>query len=165
VENWYVIYAKPKSERQAAAALAAKGIASYLPLMPAGAVRRGRSTVHPYFPCYLFAHLDMEQVGISRLNWTPGVRHVVCFGSVPARVDEHVIDRIRQHLAQPHAMDDQGEFLEQGDHVVITTGPLADLEAVFDKRLSATGRARVLVQFLRRWTPIDVEAIALRKVS
>ncbi len=47
-----------------------------------------------------------------------------------------------------------------GDHL----GTPAGLEAVFDKRLSAAGRVRVLVQLLQRWTVVDVDAMALRKL-
>ena len=162
---WHVLYTKPRCENQVERALAADGIEVYFPTLPAVRPRRGRPAMRPFFPCYLFVNLDLEAVGISRLNWTPGVRHLVMFGGVPARVDDGVIARIRQQLDQPHAMDRQGEILERGDRVVITAGPLEDIEAVFDKRLSATGRVLVLVQFLQRWTTVQVESVALRKIS
>ena len=163
--SWYVLYTKPRSERQVEATLAAEGIETYFPVMPAIAPRRGRSPVRPFFPCYLFARFDLDAVGLSHINWTPGMRHLVAFGDTPARVDDSVIARIRQHLAQEHAMDRQGEILERGDRVVIITDPLRDVEAIFDKRLSATGRVRVLIQFLQRWTPVEVDAAALHRVS
>lgn len=164
--NWYVLYTKPRSERQVESALAAYGIETYFPVLPAPN-RRGRSSERPYFPCYLFARCDLDVIGLSRLNWTQGMRHVVCFGGVPARVDESVILRIRQHLAQEHALDERGEMLEPGDRVVITAEPFrgVEVEAIFDRRLSAAGRVRVLVRLLERWTALEIEAEALRRVA
>lgn len=160
--NWYVIYTKSRNERRAEAEFSARNIETYLPAV-AVPKRRGRPPVKPYFPRYLFIHVDLDSVGVSRLNWTPGVQHLVMFGGIPARVHEGVIARIREHLAQPHAMDGLGEMLEPGDRVRITSGPFQDFEGVFDKRLSAAGRARVLVHLLQRWTALDIEATTLRK--
>lgn len=160
--NWYVIYTKPRHERRAEAEFSARKIETYLPVVPVPR-RRGRPPVKPYFSRYLFIRVDLDQVGLSRLNWTPGVQHVVMFGGIPARLHESVIARIREHLAQPHVMDERGEMLEPGNRVRITSGPFQDIEGVFDKRLSAMGRARVLVQLLQRWTALNIEATALRK--
>ena len=121
--DWYVLYTKPHCEPQVEQALRASQIETFFPATPVKA-RRGRSAFKPYFPCYLFAHVDMDAVGISRLNWMPGMRYLVQFGGKPARMDERVVARIRAHLAQPQSLDERGEILEPGDHVVITTEPL-----------------------------------------
>ncbi len=163
--HWHVLYTKPRCEQQVQAGLAADQIETYCPTVPVASPRRGRPTVRPFFPCYLFVKVDLQTVGISRLNWTPGVRHLVMFGGIPSQVDEAVIARIQAHLAEPQVMDRCGELLERGDTVLITSGPLKDIEAVFDKRLSTTGRVRVLVQLLKRWTPVDIEADALRRIN
>ncbi len=162
--SWYTLYTKPHCERQVEGALGAQAIETYFPSMPVVTPRPGRSPIRPFFPCYLFARVDLDAVGVSRLNWTPGVRRVVMFGGLPARVEDTVIARIREHLTQPHAMDEQGEFLQPGDRVVITSGPMQDVEAVFDKRLSAAGRVRVLIQLLERWTAVEMEAVSLHKL-
>ncbi len=93
------------------------------------------------------------------------MRYLVQFGGKPARMDERVVAKIREHLAQPQALDERGEILEPGDHVVITTEPLRDVDAIFDKRLSATGRVRVLVQMLRRWNVVELDAQQVQKVG
>ncbi|MBI4787119.1 MAG: hypothetical protein HY782_08755 [Chloroflexi bacterium] len=165
MQDWYVLYTKPRSEAQVGARLDADGIESYFPVMPVAAPRRGRSRVRPFFPCYLFAHFDLDAVGVSHINWMPGMRHLVTFGGIPAHVDGAVIARIRQHLDRALVMDVQGEILEHGDRVVITAGAFQDIEAVFDRRLSATGRVRVLVEFLRRTTVVEIEAGALKKLG
>ena len=162
--NWYALYTKPHSELQVERALAADGIATYFPAVPAPR-RAGRSSVRPYFPCYLFAYADLEVVGMSRLNWTPGMRHVVGFAGAPACVDARVVDAIRQRVEHPLALDEHGERMEYGDSVVITAGPFQDVDAIFDRRLSSAGRVRVLIQLLQQWTPVEMEARALRKAA
>lgn len=165
MQNWYVLYTKPHSERMVENKLVADGIETYYPVVPAATLRRGRAPFRPFFPCYLFARVNLEDVGISRLNWIPGMRHLVMFGGVPAHVDASLIARIQEHLAQPHATDQVGEFLQHGDHVVLNAGPFQDVDAIFDRRLSAAGRVRVLIGFLQQWTALEVDASALRKVD
>lgn len=94
----------------------------------------------------------------------PGMRSVVFFDDTPARVTESAIARIRQRLSQSDVLDERGEVLEQGDHIVITRGPFQDVDALFDQKLSATGRVRVLVHLLKHWATLEVESNALRKV-
>ncbi len=160
--SWYVLHTKPRNEHQVETVLGADGIETYFPVLPAPR-RAGRSPGRAFFPCYLFAHVDLEVVALSKLNWTPGMRRVVCFSGAPAQVDESVVMQIRQRLTQAHALDAYGEILEPGDRVVITEGPFQNINAIFDKRLSAAGRVRVLIDLMQRWTGLELEATAVRK--
>jgi len=105
-------------------------------------------------------------VGQSAINWVPGVVRLVNFGGEPAVVPEAVIEHIKRRSAE---MEKSGEFglgpFRHGDPVRITTGPLRDLDAVFDQRLSAKGRARVLLEFLGRLTATEVDLDALEKLD
>ena len=47
--------------------------------------------------------------------------------------------------------------LRQGDRVRIRTGPLRDLEAVFDQPLSPKERVRILLNVLGRMTPVEID--------
>jgi transcriptional antiterminator RfaH len=162
LEHWHALHTKPHKERQVEAFLKGRGIEVYFPTIPAPRGSRGNAE-RAFFPSYLFAHVDLTAVGLWTLHYAPGMRGVVMFGGVPARVDDCVIARLKERLARLDVVDALGEALTPGDRVIITTGPLADFEAVFDKRLSPDGRVRVLIQFLQRWTPVEIEASALRK--
>jgi transcription antitermination factor NusG len=107
----------------------------------------------------------LKAVGLWTVHYAPGMRGVVMFGGEPACVDARVIARLQTRLADVEVVDALGEALNPGDHVVITQGPFAEFDAVFDKRLSADGRVRVLIEFLQRSTPVEIEARALRKTS
>jgi hypothetical protein len=85
------------------------------------------------------------------------------FGGVPAKVDCGIIEGLRTRLAHTDAVYANGDVLKPGDRVVITSGPLADIEAVFDRRLSPVRRVRVLIGWLERGTPVELDSIVLRK--
>jgi len=164
MQHWYALRTKPHREYQVESVLKQRGVEVYFPTVPAP--RRGRpSAERAFFPCYVFAYADLETVGLWTLHYAPGVRGVVMFGGVPARVHEQVITALRSRLANVDLVDTYGKVLEPGDPVLITEGPLAEWDAVFDRRLSAAGRVRVLVQLLERWTSVEMDVHALRKTT
>jgi transcriptional antiterminator RfaH len=161
---WHALHTKPHKERQVESFLQGRGIHIYFPTIPSP--KRSRTgDERAFFPSYLFAHVDLEAVGLWTVHYAPGMRGVVMFGGQPARVDERVIARLQARLADVTIVDALGEALNPGDRVVITQGPFAEFDAVFDKPLSADGRVRVLIEFLRRATPVEIEARALRKTN
>ncbi len=172
MQHWYALHAKPHKERQVEAFLTAQGIRVYFPTVSVPP-RRGRPDFRAFFPRYLFAQTDIEQVGLWTLHHAPGMTGVVMFGGVPARVDDGLIDTLKQRLARldPSTgsrgviVDDRGEIIEPGDRVAIKTGPFAEYEAVFDQRLSASGRVRVLIQLLKHWASLELDADMLQKAS
>ena len=172
MQHWYALHAKPHKERQVEAFLTARGIQVYFPAISVPP-RRGRSSSRAFFPRYLFARTDIEQVGLWTLHHAPGMTGVVMFGGLPARVDDTVIEALQERLAlvdpatgpRNVLVDDRGEIIEPGDRVAIKSGPLAEFEAVFDRRLSATGRVRVLIHLLKHWASLELDADMLQKAS
>lgn len=170
MQHWYALHTKPHKERQVETFLATRGMQVFFPSLPVPH-RRGRPAVCAFFPRYLFVNADIDQVGLWSLHYTPGTIGVVMFGGVPARVDDRVIAALQQKLARVDLagsssqaiVDDAGEIIEPGDRVAVKTGPLAEFQAVFDRRLSAAGRVRVLIYLLQRWTAVELEAGALEK--
>ena len=146
------------------AVLAARGMEVYCPAVPAPRDKK-RSAQSPLFPCYLFAHADLDAVGLWSLHYAPGGRGIVMFGNVPAKVDSGIIEALRTRLAGTDAVYANGLVLKPGVRVVITSGPLADVAAVFDRRLSPAGRVRVLINWLERGTTVELDSIVLRKTS
>lgn len=164
--HWYTVQTKPRAEHQVREALAGKGLTVYLPLVRVTRVNPRARPVVPLFPCYLFVQVDLEQVGRSAINWAPGVVRLVSFGSEPVAVPDAVIEHVKRRLAE---VEKSGEFglgpFRHGDHVRITTGPFRDLDAVFDQKLTAKGRARVLIEFLGRLTATEIDLDALEKLD
>ena len=57
MENWYVLFTKPRKETQVIDQLEERGLRAYLPLLPAPRCLLHRSP-RPLFPRYLFVQAD-----------------------------------------------------------------------------------------------------------
>lgn len=155
MEHWYALYTKPRKEHQVDGLLRERGIETYLPTVGRKKKRRDRHDRIVYFPCYLFARVDFEIIPRSSIDWMPGMRRIVSDGEQPVKVDEDLVALVRDRL---EAMEGVGHGrLRRGDRVRIRSGPLRDLEAVFDQPLSQADRVRILVDVLGRMTPVDIE--------
>jgi transcriptional antiterminator RfaH len=153
--HWYALYTKPRKEHQVDAALRGQGIETYLPTVQRKVRRRDRPDRVVYFPCYLFARIDLTVVPRSTIDWMPGIRRIVGSGGQPAVVDAEIIEMVRQRL---EAIEEVGcGNLKQGDRVRIISGPLRDLEAVFDKPMSPANRVRILLDVVGRMTPVEID--------
>lgn len=163
MDAWYALYTKPNQESLVAQQLAKRGIETFFPQFIER--RAGKERPVSLFPCYLFARADLEVVGRSVLQWTPGLRGVVSFAGVPARVPEAAIVLVRRQLERLEAM---GGFpkarFQPGERVRLKEGPLAGLEAVFEEPRPAE-RARILIRFLGQANRAVVPLEALEAVS
>jgi transcriptional antiterminator RfaH len=155
MEHWYALYTKPKKERQVNALLHGRGVETYLPTVQRKVRRRDRPDRVVYFPCYLFAHLDFQIIPRSSIAWMPGMRRIISAGEQPVVVADEIIVTIRRRL---EGIEEVGYGnLKQGDRVRITSGPLRDLEAMFDQALSAVDRVRILLDVMGRMTPVEID--------
>jgi transcription elongation factor/antiterminator RfaH len=159
VEHWYALYTKPRKEHQVDALLRGRGIETYLPTVQRKKKRRDRHDRIVYFPCYIFARLDFEVLPRSSITWMPGIRSIASFGEQPAIVADEIVELVRQRLEE---IEEVGwGRLKQGDRVRILSGPLRDLDAVFDQPLSQTDRVRILVNVVGRMTPVNIDCSRL----
>jgi hypothetical protein len=105
-------------------------------------------------------HADLDAVGLWALNYMPGVRRLVAFGDQSATIDAPFFTRIRERLVQSEVVDKIGEILEPGDRVEVISGPCAELDAIFDRRLSGDSRVRILIQWMQKWTKVELDTIS-----
>lgn len=155
MKHWHALYTQPGKEHQVSALLQQRGVQTYLPTVRRKVRRKDRPDRVVYFPCYLFARLDFERTPRSSIAWMHGVRRIVSNGERPAIVADEVVHLIRHRLA---GMEEQGFYdLFQGDRVRITSGPLRDLDAIFDRPLSAADRVRVLLHVMDRMIPLEID--------
>ena len=159
MKHWYALHTKPRKEHAVRDVLEGRGIEAYLPVLTTTSRQHPRKRrERPFFARYLFARMDLTDVPLSSLNWTPGVTRVVSFGGQPTVVQEEVIHWLKDRLARIDSKDYyRGLPLRAGDRLRVTTGPLKDMEVIFDRRLSSTDRARVLVEILGRLTACQID--------
>jgi transcriptional antiterminator RfaH len=167
--DWYLVHTKPRQEKLAQENLLRQGYECYLPTL---LIERARPSAgnpgvqeEPLFPRYLFIRLGQDA---GARSWAPirstrGVSRLVSFGSVPARVDEALIHALRAQQAalgvQPAA-----PALNPGERVVLTQGPLAGIEGVF-QITDAERRVLVLIDFLSRPVTLRLPATDLCKAE
>ena len=164
--QWLTLCTKPKMEHHVNNVLLSRGIGAYLPLLQQFSAHRRRLEPVPLFSCYLFAAVDPNSSDFISLPWVPGLRYVVRFDEHPAWVSDQVIQQIQDRLSRLERNGGLGQSkFRPGDRVRITTGPLKDLEAVFDHTLSKEGRVRILLEFLHQLTACEVGLDWIEKVS
>lgn len=137
------------------ALLRGQGIETYLPTVQRKVRRPDRPYQIVYFPCYLFARVDFDVMPRSAIDWMPGVQRIVRSGDRPTVVADEIVEAIRLRLKGIKGMGYRP--FQQGDPVRITSGPLLDLEAVFDRALAAKDRVRLLLDILGRATAVEME--------
>ncbi len=162
--SWYLVHTKPRQEVIALANLERQGYECYLPQMRIERIRRRKAevTTEPMFPRYLFIRLDSSDQGKS---WSPirstlGVSQLVHFGARAAKVDDNLVDLLRQ---RERALPTEAMF-HSGDSVVIADGPFAGIEAIYQTS-DAERRAFILLEILSKPVSMQIDAGRLRKAG
>lgn len=165
--NWHVMRSKPNREEFLARELESRNLAYYYPRLRANPVNPRARRFKPYFPGYLFIHIDLDQVNTSTLERIPGAANLVSFGGEFSYVPDNIILAIRRKVDE---VNEQGgervAELHQGDRVEIERGPFAGYTAILDATLPGSERVRVLLQMLaRRELPVEMPAQYVRKIN
>lgn len=161
---WYLVHTKPRQEDVALTNLQRQGYECYLPQMRIERIRRRKAEIatEPMFPRYLFIRLDSSDQGKS---WSPirstlGVSQLVHFGARAAKVDDALVELLRQ---REQAMPLDAMF-HSGDAVIITDGPFAGIEAIY-QTADADRRAFILLDILSKPVSMQIDTGRLRKAG
>ncbi len=161
---WYLVHTKPRQEYVALTNLERQGYSCYLPQMRIERIRRRKAEIatEPLFPRYLFIRLDNSDQGQSwaPIRSTTGVSQLVRFGTRAAQVEDALVDLLRQ---REQALPLEAMFCS-GDAVVVTDGPFAGIEAIY-QTADAERRALILLQILHKPVPLRISPAALRKAD
>jgi transcription elongation factor/antiterminator RfaH len=155
---WYVLHSKPNKEELLWEQLGIRKVESFYPRIRVQTVNPRARKIKPYFPGYVFVHVDLDQVSLSTLQWMPGATGFVSFDSQPSMVPEALIHAVKKRVDEINSAG--GEIfdgLKQGDVVEIQSGPFAGYEAIFDARLPGSERVRVLLKMLLRGKSTKME--------
>ena len=146
--HWYAVRTKPNQERQAELSVQRLGVETFYPQMKQRRVirRREQMIIGSLFPGYLFARLNMA-VHYRAAKYARGVLDLVAFGSIPAIVDDEIIEGMRARL-QDGCLTLPAPALTPGEVVRIQAGPLQGLEAVFEREMSDHQRVVLLLRTL-----------------
>ena len=158
-KEWFVVRSKPRKEECAVRHLRRRGVEVFFPriLEPVG-FSNAWATV-PLFPGYLFVEISLHDE-FHQIIWTPGVKGFVAFGEIPTPIQAGVVHFLRQE-ADADAVIRPTRRFHVGDRVRIKRGPFAGLIGIIEKPCAESGRIRVLMDFLRQGTAVDVPVTAI----
>ena len=150
-EAWYAVNTKANSELLAAQQLRNQGIEVYLPRFAKTRkhARKVENILAPLFPRYLFVRLDLSNARWRAVNSTIGVARLVCFGDVPARVLDSVIEEIKKRANENGTIELNSNRYQKGQKVRVATQLIGEFEAIFDD-MPSKERVVVLMGFLGR---------------
>ncbi len=162
---WYAIQSHPNKEDFLWNQLRLRDIEVFYPRVRVHTVNPRARKIKAYFTGYLFVRVDLDEMGVSTLQWMPHARGLISFGGEPAVVPEGLISAIRQRVGEiSKAGGELFDGLQAGDEVIIHDGPFAGYEGIFDLRLTGSERVRVLLQLLNHTQiPVELDAGTIRK--
>lgn len=163
--NWYAVQAKNHNEARVHHRLVQMVIPAFLPLIEVTKHWRSRrvTRLEPLFPGYLFVRMEPVHAAPepwSALRWTPGVKSVLGDDNGPVMVPDSVIEDIQRRVQDLGFVRPAVPFGPR-ERVVVRRGPIAGLEAVFERALSRPGRVQVLMQLLGQQRRVQVDAADL----
>ncbi len=150
--RWYILRSKPNREDFLWGQVLAcqTEIEIYYPVVHVKPINPRARKFKPYFPGYLFVHVDLQKISPSFFRWLPGSYGLVAFDGMPPTVPDVLISAIKDKVNEINQVRSvQAPVFKQGDRVTIKEGPFAEYQAIFDKCISGNDRVRVLINCVR----------------
>lgn len=159
--EWYVLWTKPRYEERVAGQLRDRGLEVFSPRIESPRTP-WKANTEPLFSCYVFGRIDIGSEELLIARSFPGVRAILGMAGHPAPVPDEMVQQIRNRVERENSPSFRLDF-HVGERVFIGSGPFKDLEAIFDRKLSASGRARVFIRMVGKLWSIQLESMYLRK--
>ncbi len=127
-------------------------------------IRNGvrREVERRVFPGYVLVKMYMNEDSWYVVRNSPGVTGGVGMGNKPTPLSEEEVGKIMRRI-ESDAPRLKVSFAV-GEHVRILSGPFAEFSGIVDEIDADKGKAKVLVSFFNRETPVDVDFLQLEKV-
>jgi Transcription antiterminator len=131
---WYVLHTKPRNEKKVALLLEKQDVKVYCPVQDQ--IRqwsdRKKKITAPIFRSYVFVWLHDYKTDSINVLTTPGVINFLWWNKKPGIVRDEEIDSIRHFLNNYKNAEIETVF-EAGEKVIISEGPLKDMEGTIVK--------------------------------
>jgi len=120
------------------------------------------NVVRPLFPRYVFAQFEVAH-SLRRVCFTRGVHSVVSFGNGPTTIDDEIIELIQLRVDEDGLVKLDRE-LNEGDPVMINSGPLQHLIGVFQHDIKGTDRVAILLTAINFQGRVIIERDLVKKI-
>ncbi len=164
--RWYAVRSQLKREKLAAKKLRElEGVEVFLPRIRYQKVtRRGPVWwVEPLFPSYLLVKFQLVEQG-RLVGYSPGVSHVLKFGSTSPEVPAVFVEELRTEWAKSEAEGEEltvERVVETGDEVEVAKGAFQGMEGRVVSVRTGDQRVSMLMDFLGQERKIEVEILDL----
>ena len=160
---WYALQVRTGGELRLRTTLETKGYETFLPTYVE--VRRYSDRLKkidtPLFPGYIFSRLDItKRLPILQ---TPDVHAIVSVCRVPQPLEESEIDAIRS-VVTSGASALPWPYLQVGDRVVVTFGPLKGVEGFLIK-VKDQDKLVLSVNLLQRSLAVEIDRTHIRPLT
>lgn len=114
------------------------------------------------FQGYVLVEMKMTEDAWFIIRNTPGVTGFVGTGSDPTPVSDGEISKIKKRMG----VDDPKHHIDYtvGEVVNITDGPFKGFDGAINEIDTAKGKIKVLVSMFGRETPVELDALQVKKV-
>jgi len=135
--EWYAVHVRSRHEFQVTDRLTMKGLETFLPTVERQRKWKDRKKMiaFPLFPGYIFVHTTRESNNLLSVLKVKGVVRMLC--TLPGQPDTIPEDQIvaLQKLVENKEALDPYPYLNEGQMVQITKGPLSGIEGILVKKL------------------------------
>lgn len=164
MRHWYLVHTKIRQEKVALENLERQGYECLLPTILVEKLRGSTLKVieEPLFTRYMFIRLDDS---LNAQSWSPirstmGVSRLVTFGHAPAKIEDALVEEIRVKTNSAQVLKRQ---FEKGDVVLVTKGPFAGIEAIFEMT-DAQDRVMVLLTIMSKQVRMSASPADIKKI-
>lgn len=163
---WFALWTHSNCEERVREQLHGKGFRILLPTVRDWSRRAGvrRTVVRPMFPSYLFVQHAIDKDSYIEIMKTKGLVRILGerwdrLEKIPAGEVE-AIQRVAETMTavMPHP------YLQEGQRVRITEGPLAGIEGILVRSRPQRGLIVLTVDLLRRSVAVEVDCCAVERV-
>jgi len=113
------------------------------------------------FQGYILVNMIMDEDSWYVVRNSPGVTGFVGMGNKPTPLRDEEVDKIMRRIESEEPQ--LKVSFQTGDHVRIMSGPFAEFSGIVEEIYPDKGKAKVLVSFFNRETPVEVDFLQLER--
>ncbi len=171
--QWYVVHCysgyenkvkKNLEHRSASMAMQNRILEVVVPTEEQVELRDGQRRVveRRIYPGYVLVKMILDEESWYVVRNTPGVTGFVGIGTKPTPLRQEEVDRIMRRMEAEEPVPQVK--VKAGDRVRIVEGSFTDFNGTVDEVYPDKGKARVLVSFFNRETPIEVDLLQIERL-
>lgn len=167
MNNWFLIYCKPKQDARAEENLTRQGFDVFRPTINLIKSKIGCSNsvkCEPLFPRYLFINVDPSAKSIAPVLSTYGVVSFVKFGDVYATASDELIGDIKEKVNNLSAMYGESEVIKTGEEVYVDGHGFDHVKAIYCNPCG-NERAMILMNILGKESKLLVPEKCLSRLN